>query len=211
MRILIAEDDAVPRRALEATLQRWGYAVTTVADGAAAWQVLQQVDAPKLALLDWIMPELDGTEVCGRVRSLKRSVPSYIILLTSKGAKQDVVKGLQAGADDYLIKPFDRDELQARLQVGWRFVQLQQNLADRVQDLEEALANVKQLQGLLPICCYCKKIRDDSNYWQQVEQYLSRHSSVQFSHGICPDCYENVVQPELQRHLANKAANETPS
>jgi DNA-binding response OmpR family regulator len=110
-----------------------------------------------------------------------------------------VVAGLQAGGDDYVTKPFDREELHARVKVGLRILQLQMNLADRVRELEEALASVKQLQGLLPICSYCKKIRDDQNYWQQVEGYISEHSGAVFSHGICPECYDKFVRPELKK------------
>jgi sigma-B regulation protein RsbU (phosphoserine phosphatase) len=127
------------------------------------------------------------------------STPPYLILLTAKGGREDLVTGLEAGANDYVTKPFNREELRARVQVGVRMVELQQSLADRVKALEEALARVKQLQGLLPICSYCKKIRDDQNYWQQVESYIAEHSQAQFSHSICPDCYEKLVKPELDQ------------
>lgn len=199
MRILIAEDDAVSRRRLEATLQKWGYEVLAVEDGLAAWEVLQGEMPPPLAILDWMMPGMDGIEVCRKVRERSPSRPLYIIVLTARGSREDVVAGLQAGGDDYVTKPFDREELHARVRVGLRVLQLQMNLAARVRELEEALARVKQLQGLLPICSYCKKIRDDQNYWQQVEGYISEHSEAIFSHGICPDCFEKFVKPELNK------------
>jgi DNA-binding response OmpR family regulator len=187
----------VSRRLLEETLIKWGYEVVVTSDGFAAWEALQSSDPPALAILDWMMPGLDGIQVCRKVRGTPTSTPPYLILLTAKGRREDIITGLQAGANDYVTKPFDRAELQARLQVGVRIVELQQSLADRVIELEEALARVKQLQGLLPICAYCKKIRDDQNYWQQVENYISEHSEAQFSHSICPECYERLVRPEL--------------
>jgi sigma-B regulation protein RsbU (phosphoserine phosphatase) len=204
MRILIAEDDVVSRRMLEATLQKWGYEVVAVADGLAASQALEGEDPPHLAILDWMMPDMDGIEVCRKVRELSRAPQTYLILLTARGSSEDVVRGLEAGANDYVTKPFDREELRARVQVGMRVVELQANLAERVLELEEALARVKQLQGLLPICSYCKKIRDDRNYWQQVESYISEHSDAVFSHGICPDCYEKVAKPELEKLSAKR-------
>jgi CheY-like chemotaxis protein len=159
---------------------------------------MQQPDAPSLGIFDWQMPGMSGVELCQQVRSREESRHAYLLLLTSKNSKEDIVTGLEAGADDYLAKPFDRDELRARLHVGVRILQLQSELADRVRQLESALDNVKLLHGLLPICCYCKKVRNDSNYWQQVETYIMEHSAAQFSHGICPDCYESVVKPELE-------------
>jgi response regulator RpfG family c-di-GMP phosphodiesterase len=146
-----------------------------------------------------MMPHIDGVDLCRRVRALERREPSYLILLTSKGQSEDVVSGLDSGANDYIRKPFNRLELQSRVRVGERMVALQRDLAQRLQELEQALARVKQLQGLLPICSYCKKIRDDGNYWQRVETYIESHVDVQFSHGICPDCFANVVGPELAR------------
>jgi sigma-B regulation protein RsbU (phosphoserine phosphatase) len=201
VKILIAEDDVLARRTLQVPLTRWGYQVVIATDGTEALRVLESSNAPKLAILDWMMPGLDGVEVCRRVRENPRALPAYLILLTARGASEDVIQGLDAGANDYVTKPFDRDELRARVKVGVRVVELQTSLADRVSELERALAGVKQLQGLLPICCYCKKIRDDRNYWQQVEGYISDHSEAQFSHGVCPACYEEHVRPELAKPL----------
>jgi CheY-like chemotaxis protein len=198
MRTLIAEDNPTTRLLLQTTLSEWGYEVIATADGAEAWEQMQADPTIKLLLLDWKMPEMDGIEVCRRVREVVSDQPPYVILLTAKVAKEDIVAGLAAGANDYITKPFDPSELNARLQVGARLVELQQSLAERVRELEEALTRVKQLHGLLPICAYCKKIRDDKNYWQQVEAYLSAHAEVQFSHGVCPDCYEQIVKPEIE-------------
>lgn len=201
MKILIAEDDRVSRRLLEARLQKDGHEVVLAEDGAQAWAALEKDPAIPLAILDWMMPGLNGPEICQRLRQHQTDQPTYLILLTSRDTREDIVTGLQAGANDYVTKPFDFDELRARVQVGERVVHLQKALAERVKQLEEALVNVKMLQGLLPICLYCKKIRDDQNYWQQVDKYVSEHSEVRFSHGICPDCYEKVVKPELDKYF----------
>ncbi|HTS16305.1 MAG TPA: response regulator [Verrucomicrobiae bacterium] len=199
MRILIAEDDVVSRRLVEATLTKWGYDVVVTTDGIQALDALCKPGAPSLAVLDWMMPGMDGAEVCRRARSQVTDRSLYIILLTAKDRKEDIVQGLTAGADDYIIKPFDRSELKARINVGERIIRLQSELSARVKELELALTNVKLLQGLLPICCYCKKIRNDQNYWQQVDSYIAEHSEAQFTHGICPECREKVVRPELEK------------
>jgi CheY-like chemotaxis protein len=188
---------------LEVTLAKWGYDVLVARDGPQAWQVLDGEEPPSLALLDWVMPGMDGLEVCRKVRSVTRTPPIYIILLTARVAKDDVIRGFDAGADDYVTKPFNSDELRARVKVGRRIVELQKNLALRVQELENALARVKKLQGLLPICSYCKRIRDDQNYWQQVESYFSEHSDAEFTHGICPDCYDKVVKRKFSQLAAS--------
>jgi phosphoserine phosphatase RsbU/P len=197
MNVLVAEDDPISRRVLDATLAKLGFNACSVGDGVAALDALRKIDAPKLAILDWMMPGMDGVEVCRQLRAAPSAEPTYIILLTAKADKDSIVVGLDSGADDYLTKPFDREELRARLQVGRRIVELQRSLADRILALQESLAQVKQLQGLLPICSYCKKIRDDQNYWQQVESYVSARSDAKFSHGICPGCYHTEVVPQL--------------
>jgi DNA-binding response OmpR family regulator len=200
--ILIAEDDPVSRRVLEGALARWGYRVAVTEDGEAAWEALRGGGGPPLAILDWMMPGADGPTVCRRLREHPKARSTYVILLTARGGKEDLVAGLEAGADDYIAKPFDRDELRARVRVGARVLGLQRSLADRVAELEDALAKVKQLQGLLPICSYCKRIRDDGNYWRRVEEYLSAHSGARFTHGICPPCFEALIQTVPQERAA---------
>jgi CheY-like chemotaxis protein len=196
--VLIAEDDPASRRLLEGTLRRWGHEVLVTVDGDEAWAALQLPEAPSVAILDWMMPGIQGVEICRRVRAQESSTPPYLILLTANTQRASLIEGLEAGADDYIGKPFDHDELRARLIVAMRVVELRRKLADRVRELEDAIGHVKQLHGLLPICAYCKKVRDDKNYWQQVEQYVSAHSDVRFSHGICPQCYEQVLVPQLR-------------
>lgn len=193
MRVLIAEDEPVSLLLLTETLASWGYEVAAFADGNSIWEVMRQEKAPSLVILDWEMPGLDGVEICQRARDLGRKVPYYILLLTARHAKADIVGGLACGANDYITKPFDQEELLARLKVGERMLLLETELDTRVNELEAALHQVKQLQGMLPICAYCKKIRADEGYWQEVESYLHEHSEAEFSHGICPQCFEKVI------------------
>jgi DNA-binding response OmpR family regulator len=199
MRILIAEDDEVSRRVLQLTLGAAGHEVVVTKNGAEALAVLESDNAPPLAILDWMMPDIDGLEVCRRVRSKPSLTPVYLILLTAKTEKSNIVEGLNSGANDYITKPFDRQELRARVQVGETVVNLQLNLADRVRELEIALSQVKQLRDIIPICSYCRQIRNDQNYWQQVETYISDQTDSQFSHSICPACYESIIKPQLER------------
>ena len=137
MRILIAEDDSTSRRILEAALTKWGHDIITVADGTEAWEKLQDADAPKLAILDWMMPGIEGVEICRKLRENKKDEEqyTYLILLTSKGSKEDIVSGMEAGADDYVVKPFDMHELRVRIRAGQRIVQLQSELLAAKQDL----------------------------------------------------------------------------
>jgi len=126
--VLIAEDDPIFRRILQSWLQRWQYRVSAVDNGLDAWNVLQKEDAPQMVILDWIMPGLDGIELCHRIRSRGQSPYRYVLLLTAKDDKQDIVAGLEAGADDYLTKPFEVDELRARIRAGTRILELQEAL-----------------------------------------------------------------------------------
>ena len=164
MHALVADDDRMAREVLATTLKRMGFDVTAVADGAEAWTHLEGVEVPTFAILDWMMPLMDGPEVLRRVRRERPLANLYLILLTALESRRDVIAGLDAGADDYIIKPFDPEELRARVHVGVRVLTLQERLTDRVAELQAALSNVKQLRGLLPICSYCKRIRGDDQY-----------------------------------------------
>ena len=191
-RILIAEDHYVSRHLLERNLSNWGFSVVSAEDGEAAYQILSSEGTPSIAILDWIMPKLDGAEVCQRVRALKDRPYVYLLLLTAKSQKEEIAAGLEAGADDYVIKPFDPDELRARLKVGQRVVNLERTLARKVMDLEKALSEVRKLKELLPICMYCKSIRDDKDYWHHIEEYIHSETGTDFTHGICPKCLAKV-------------------
>lgn len=136
MRILVADDDPASRLLLERLLAKWGYEVVAVPDGQAAWDILSAPRAPELAVLDWMMPGLDGVEVCRRLRGLDLRNPPYVILLTSREEKEDLVTGLEAGASDYVQKPFDPLELRARLLVGRRFAELNTKLLEAQAELE---------------------------------------------------------------------------
>lgn len=198
LKILVAEDDVISRKLVCSSLQKWGYRITPVKDGKEAWEQVQK-EVPHIAIIDWMMPEMDGIELCKRIRNQKCNYYTYIIILTSLSELENIVDGLDAGADDYMTKPFNLKELRARINVGIRVINLEGSLNDHVKRLQEALDKVEVLQGLLPICCYCKKVRDDKNYWQQVESYISEHSELQFSHGVCPDCYEKYLKPQLDK------------
>jgi sigma-B regulation protein RsbU (phosphoserine phosphatase) len=200
LKVLVADDDRLARRLLETVLTGWGYEVVVAGDGDAAWSVLSgDNEPPPIAVLDWVMPGMTGVEVCQKVRARASLSHLYIVVLTTRSGTEDLVAALEAGADDHLTKPFLPAELKARMRVGERVARLQQSLKDRVTALERALADVTQLQGLLPICMYCKKIRTDNNYWQQVDSYIGEHSGATFTHGICPECRETRVKAEIER------------
>ena len=196
--VLIADDDRITCRMLEVILSEWGYKTTAVPDGLAAWDLLQRRDGPRLALVDWLMPGLDGVELCRRVRALPARQPSYLILLTVATAGTMWWPACKGGPTTTSSSRSTRRTARG-LQTGLRILRLQRDLAEQLRKSEEALSLVKQLQGLLPICSYCKKIRDDRNYWRQVEEYISAHSEARFSHGICPPCWEGTVLPQLER------------
>ncbi len=209
MQIIIADDDAITRKILQRFVEDWGHEPLVAKDGGQAWELIQDHHEPMLMILDWMMPVLDGPELCGRIRAAEQLEGSYILLLTSREESEDIVAGLEAGADDYVKKPFQSAELRARVEVGARVVELQRKLAARVEELRRALDEVGQLQGLIPICAYCKRIRDDENFWQGVESYIGARSSAEFSHGICPECHTTHVKPELEKLMRARAEQET--
>ena len=146
LQVLVADDEPVSRTVVGAMLKKAGYVVQYAPDGEEAWKRLDSQKPPALALLDWEMPGLQGPEVVERIRQKQAQAPTYVILLTSRDSSADIVRGLRAGADDYVCKPANEDELIARVNVGARVVQLQLALADRVRSLEEALANVRAIR-----------------------------------------------------------------
>lgn len=204
MIVLIADDESPIRHLVESMLLKWGYDVIAVTDGREAWEILRKESPPPMAILDRKMPGIDGVTVCRKVRETFMDRPIYLILLTGMGEHDNIVEGLRAGADDYVTKPFDPEELRARIQVGVRVIQLQMTLAERVGQLEEALAHVKQLQGLLPICSLCKKILNDEKQWQQIEMYIAEHSEARFTHGLCPECNERMMNLQLSQFLPQR-------
>lgn len=183
MRVLAVEDDPVSRRILTATLERLGHEVSVAQDGQEAWERLATAPA-EVVITDWMMPGMDGLEFTRRIRARDGGGYVYVIMLTALRGRTSYLDGMAAGADDFVTKPFDKEELQARLRVAQRVLGLQRE--------------VKQLEGLLPICSYCKRIRDEANAWSQVEEYVGRRTEAQFSHGICPDCYERHLKPQLE-------------
>jgi len=196
MEILIAEDDSTSRRMLKTVLEKQGHQVVVACDGEEALEVMARPDAPRMALLDWEMPGFDGPEVCEALRAKQEGARPYLIMLTGRKGRKDLVRGLEAGADDYVTKPFEASELRARINAGMQILNLQRRLAAKIDDLQEALAQVRTLKGIVPICMHCKRIRDTDNYWQQVEVYVSAHSEAEFSHGLCEECMAEHYPPD---------------
>lgn len=204
MRILIADDDDTSRTMLAGVLGKYGYEVESVPDGHEAWLRLKEKDAPKLVILDWMMPGMDGLEVLRRIREREDGESFYILLLTSRDEKKDIVEGLDAGANDYLPKPFNPGELRARVEVGRRMIFMQETLARKIEELRKAIEKIRTLRGIIPICAGCKKIRNDQGYWQQVEVYVKNHSDAEFSHGLCPECL-TIMYPDLDLEADDEA------
>ncbi len=184
MQILIAEDDGLSRNILSRALKSLDHKILTAEDGLIAWNIWQKERCP-LIISDWLMPDMSGIELCQKIRAQKQLRYTYIIMLSSMVGRENHLKAMDAGVDDFMTKPFDRDQVFARIRVAERILNLQ--------------IEVNTLTDLITICCYCKSIRDDKNYWQQVESYIARFSNVRFSHGICPDCYEKISRPQLDR------------
>ncbi|MGE3177823.1 MAG: response regulator transcription factor [Vicinamibacterales bacterium] len=206
--VLIVDDDATTRHALTMIVSRSGWNPLPVENGAAALALLGDPGGPRVALVDWMMPDLSGIELCQTVRGREAALAPYLILVTVRSASADVVAGLDAGADDYLVKPIDAGELRARVRVGLRTMDLRDRLVRRAHQLETALAEVRQLRSLLPTCSYCRRIRDDQDGWQSLEEYVSHHTDTKFSHGFCPDCFARYVQPQLDTRLEGRGQKE---
>jgi CheY-like chemotaxis protein len=186
--ILVAEDHPASLHLLERQLESWGFQVIPAVDGEEALEILESDDAPPVAIIDWNMPKFDGVTVCTRVRAQTNRPYTYLLLLTARGKSMEILTGLNSGADDFVTKPYDCDELRSRVRVGQRVARLERALHAKVAHLEKTLSEVKTLKKLLPICMFCKSIRDGESYWQQVDEYVHATVGTDFSHGVCPKC-----------------------
>jgi DNA-binding response OmpR family regulator len=196
VRILLVDDDLLTVEILAALLRAEGHEIVVARDGEAAWARFQ-AEPIECVVTDWMMPGLSGVELARRIRTAPDRSWAYVAMVSGRTESADVVEGLRAGADDFLPKPYDRDVLRARIHVAERVLALERRLRDRVHELEQALSEVRTLRGLLPICMYCHKVRDDADAWLALEHYLTEHASTQFSHGVCPACYREHVDPML--------------
>lgn len=189
MKILIAEDEFTTRMMVQVCLENWGYRVESVTNGVDAWNILKKPDAPHIAILDWEMPEIDGVEVCRRAKEMDCENPPYIILLTSRDSKQDIVKGFDAGADDYMTKPFNDDELRARVRVAERLVRTQSSLTETVGELRNALNQLDILDSAVEACGACRKIKsNDDGQWHSFDAIVVGELDSRFVATICPEC-----------------------
>lgn len=194
--ILVAEDELVTRRLIEKFLTADGHRVHAVENGADAWKFYQTTPV-QVVVSDWMMPDSDGLELCRKVRSVKRDEYTYFILLTSVSRNhENIHAAVEAGVDDFLNKPINPDDMWMRLRVAARILGYAKQ--------------VRQLEALIPICAYCKKVRNDANLWQAVDSYLSQRTGADLSHSICPDCYERFVQTELEELRKSRGMPEAP-
>ncbi len=183
MKVLAVEDDPLARAVLRGALQHLGHDVVVASDGEEAWEVWLR-DRQRLIVSDWSMPRLDGLALCSRLRARHSRDYIYFILLTGADETEENRRSAaDAGVDDFLTKPIDHSRLWERVRVAERILRYTTQL--------------RRLESLLPMCSYCKKVRDDSNYWQQIETYINERTGSEISHSVCPDCYQRIVVPEL--------------
>ncbi len=184
MKVLIADDDPIARAVLDAALRSLGHEAVIACDGIEAWNLYHEQKL-RVVVSDWLMPGLDGLELCRRIRATPGEYTYFILLTHLSATHTNEQQSVEAGVDDFLRKPVDPHELWKRLRVATRIL--------------EFTKQVRRLESFLPICGYCKKIRDDRNYWSEIEEYISAHTGSQFSHAICPSCIEKVVRPEMEK------------
>jgi phosphoserine phosphatase RsbU/P len=190
MKILISEDDPVASKILQRALEMFGHQVTLSANGVEAWEVFDR-DPVRLIVSDWLMPGLDGLALCQKVRARKKTPYTYFILLTSQETlPENYDLATEAGVDDFLTKPLDRPTIRMRLRVAERILKF--------------TTEIRQLKDLIPICAYCRKIRNDENYWQMVETYIGEQTGSNFTHGICPTCSEALLADLRNLPLPNQ-------
>jgi phosphoserine phosphatase RsbU/P len=185
--ILVVDDIAKNIQLLGSILEREKYAVSFAMHGVQALEIIAEQDFD-LILLDVMMPGMDGFQVCEQIKQMPGKADIPIIFLTAKSERMEIVQGFSVGAADYITKPFNTAELLARVETHLKLKQARDALVEKNRELQQALETIKTLEGIIPICSFCKKIRDDEGYWNLVEAYIAKHSNAEFSHGICPDC-----------------------
>jgi DNA-binding response OmpR family regulator len=180
MKILIAEDDAIAAKVLRLTLQQFNYESVVASDGQEAWELFDR-EPFRIIVSDWMMPNIDGLEFCRKVRDRKQTLYTYFIMVTAAHtSNEDYTMAMDSGVDDFLTKPLDRQIIRTRLRVAERILRYTTTL--------------RQLEDIIPICAYCHKVRNDSDYWQRVESYITEHTGSDFTHGICPECYAKQMK-----------------
>jgi phosphoserine phosphatase RsbU/P len=221
-KILVVDDILKNIQVLGSVLGQEGYAVSYATNGAKALEMATS-ELFDLILLDVMMPEMNGYEVCRRLKQIPATVDIPILFLTAKSEQSDIVRGLQEGAVDYLTKPFNTAELLARVKTHMALqkskadlLQSKAELEEKNQDLErllienqKALSEIKTLRGILPICSSCKKIRDDEGYWRHLESYIQAHSLAKFSHSLCMDCAKKLY-PDFVPPSKGPSGNKAP-
>ncbi len=201
MQCLVVDDDPVVLSMVRKCLQRAGHEPLCAAEGVEAGDIWER-HRPGLVVTDWVMPRMDGAQLCRYIRSREGEAHTYIIMLTACDGQDETNRALAMGIDDYVTKPFCLEELTLRVNIGVRTIELRQALARRIAELERALARLETLEGLLPVCSYCKRIRDHDGQWHDLHAYMEKYSHTQFSHGYCSDCMERHVRPQMAQLLA---------
>ncbi|MBF0527901.1 MAG: response regulator transcription factor [Deltaproteobacteria bacterium] len=188
LKVLVVDDSRAILKFVQACLIKDGpYLVSLAPDGTTALRMIENA-LPDILITDWEMPNMNGIDLCRKVRTMPMGEFVYIIILTARTDRKDTLFGLDAGADDYVIKPFDQGELLARVRAGVRVLRSQKALQKTNDELTAAFHQIKTLKGLLPICMDCKKIRNDQAYWLEIEDYVRTYTDMEFSHGLCPAC-----------------------
>lgn len=183
MKVLLVDNESERRSVLAAKLFELGHEVVERSNGKEAW-LMYLVEQPRLVITEVALSEINGLELCRKIRSARGSKYAYLIVLTSEATKVKFLEAMDAGADDFLPQPCDVMDIVLRLRVAERLLQLS--------------STVTSLESRLPICSYCKQIRDDREEWHPVDQYVHQRSEASFSHGVCPECYQTHIEPQLQ-------------
>ncbi len=193
--ILVIDDNPDNLRLLAGILEEQHYKVRLAPNGARALATIEK-EAPDLVLLDIMMPDMDGYEVCRKLKENELTAGIPIIFISALHDMIDKVKAFSLGGVDFVTKPFNSEEILARIKTHLSLHFLQLQMEKKNSELQKALDEIKTLRGILPICSSCKNIRDDNGYWNQIESYIHDHSEAEFSHSLCPEC-ANKLYPDL--------------